>query len=91
MKHSLLLLCLLALLLLTTVSAAAAGNTISWWTVDGGGGMSSAAGKYSLSGTIGQVDAGSLSGSGYRLQGGFWGFASGLTAARTIYLPLVIR
>jgi hypothetical protein len=92
MKRSLVLLCLFTLLLLTTVTAAAAvDNNITWWTVDGGGGTSSFAGKYSLSGSIGQADAGSLSGGGYRLQGGFWGFASGLTAARTIYLPLVIR
>ncbi len=92
MKHSLFLLGLLALLLLTTSAAsAAAGDTLSWWTTDGGGGTSSAAGGYSLSGTIGQADAGSLSGGSYRLQGGFWGVASSGIPTRNLYLPLILR
>jgi hypothetical protein len=45
---------------------------ISWWTVDGGGG-SSTGGVYALSGTIGQPDAGRISGGSYSLVGGFWG------------------
>ena len=45
---------------------------LSWNTVDGGGGTSSGGG-YTLSGTIGQPDAGALSGGGYTLLGGFWG------------------
>jgi hypothetical protein len=92
MKHSLFLLSLLALLLLTAVTAAAAaGDTLSWWTADGGGGTSSAAGGYSLSGSIGQADAGSLSGGDYRLQGGFWGVTSSGKATLNLYLPLILR
>ena len=45
------------------------------FTVDGGGGTSSG-GTYSLSGTIGQPDAGTLSGGGFTLQGGFWAAVS---------------
>jgi hypothetical protein len=46
--------------------------SIDWFTIDGGGGTSSG-GPYSLSGTIGQADAGRLSGGNYTLDGGFWG------------------
>src|SRR5436190_10623797 len=44
---------------------------IDWFTIDGGGGSSSS-GSLTLSGTIGQPDAGTLSGGNYTLQGGFW-------------------
>ncbi len=50
---------------------ASAQFAIDWWTVDGGGGASSG-GNYALSGTIGQPDAGSMSGGTFILQGGFW-------------------
>ncbi|GAB4326267.1 MAG: hypothetical protein Kow0059_22650 [Candidatus Sumerlaeia bacterium] len=43
-------------------------------TIDGGGGTSTAA-NYSVAGTIGQPDAGVLTGGGYTLVGGFWGGA----------------
>ena len=45
--------------------------TMQRFTVDGGGGTS-AAGPYSLSGTAGQPDAGTLSAGSYVLAGGFW-------------------
>jgi hypothetical protein len=53
-------------------AAPSATYTIPWWTVDSGGGVSQG-GSYILSGTIGQPDPGSLTGSGYQLRGGFWG------------------
>ena len=44
----------------------------TWYTVDGGGGTSTG-GVYSVSGTIGQPDAGGpMSGGGFSLTGGFW-------------------
>ena len=45
---------------------------LSWSTIDGGGAMRSTGGDYELSGTIGQPDAGEMSGGDYTLQGGFW-------------------
>lgn len=46
--------------------------TIDWWTVDGGGGTSSGE-SYSVSGTIGQPDAGpAIAGAGHVVSGGFW-------------------
>jgi hypothetical protein len=50
--------------------------SIDWHTVDGGGGTS-AGGVYTVSGTVGQPDAGKLSGGSYTLEGGFWGGMSG--------------
>src|SRR5687768_18612225 len=47
---------------------------IDWFTIDGGGGTSSG-GPYTLSGTIGQPDAGTLAGGSFSLVGGFWGGA----------------
>ena len=44
---------------------------ISWSTIDGGGGRSTG-GDYALVGTIGQPDAGDMSGDDFELSGGFW-------------------
>jgi len=46
--------------------------TISRSTIDGGGTMNSTGGNFELSGTIGQPDAGSMSGGSFTLTGGFW-------------------
>src|SRR3954454_23873009 len=51
--------------------AALAQYSIDWFTIDGGGGTSTG-GVYSVSGTIGQPDAGAMSGGNYSLTGGFW-------------------
>ena len=46
--------------------------SVDWYKVSGGGGTSTG-GVYSVSGTIGQSDAGSLvTGGNYSLAGGFW-------------------
>jgi phosphotransferase system glucose/maltose/N-acetylglucosamine-specific IIC component len=60
---------LVALMIFTGVAHAQ--YAIDWFTIDGGGGTSSG-GNYTLSGTIGQPDAGRLSGGSYTLEGGFW-------------------
>ena len=52
-------------------SASAQAFDLGWHTIDAGGG-SSAAGAFQLSGTIGQHDAGVMSGGGFTLTGGFW-------------------
>lgn len=46
--------------------------SIDWFTIDGGGGTSTG-GVFTVSGTIGQPDAGVMSGGNYTVQGGFWG------------------
>jgi len=62
----------LAALLLCGAYAQAQTYSIDWHTTDGGGGTSSG-GVYSVSGTIGQPDAGGpMTGGNYSLTGGFW-------------------
>ena len=58
--------------LVIATSALAQSYNIDWFTIDGGGGTSTG-GVYSVSGTIGQPDAGTMSGGNYSLIGGFWG------------------
>lgn len=62
------------------------GYDLTWSTVDGGGYMFSTGGGYSLGGTIGQPDAGAMSGGNYALVGGFWALPE-----YRIYLPVVLR
>jgi len=64
---------------------AAAQYSIDWSTIDGGGGTSTG-GVYSISGTIGQPDAGTMSGGNYTLEGGFW---SVIAAVQTPGAPLL--
>jgi hypothetical protein len=80
----------LALLLLTGVALAQTGGgyDLTWNSIDGGGYMFSTGGGYSLGGTMGQPDAGLLSGGGYTLAGGFWG---GALAEYRIYLPVLLK
>ncbi len=59
--------------------------SVDWDKISGGGGTSSG-GQYSVSGTIGQHDAGSaMTGGNYSLTGGFWS----LFAVQTPGAPLL--
>jgi hypothetical protein len=75
-RKQLLLFLYLAILLVGLTSPVladtAATYDLSWWTVDGGGASGLTSGAYTLSGTAGQPDAGSLSSGDYDLAGGFW-------------------
>jgi hypothetical protein len=73
----------LLLLALAGVNAGAQNYRIDWYTIDGGGGTSSG-GPYTLSGTIGQPDAGRLSGGNFVLDGGFW---AGVFAVQQVGAP----
>ena len=94
MKRPFLALFALLLLLLAALPSAVAraqsgsGYDLTWYTVDGGGYTWSIGDGYRLGGTVGQADAGLLSGEGYILVGGFWG---GATIEYRVYLPLVLR
>ena len=69
MKH---LVASAASLVLLTITINAQSYSIDWYKVAGGGGTSTG-GVYAVSGTIGQHDAGSMTGGQYALIGGFWG------------------
>jgi hypothetical protein len=62
--------------------------SIDWFTIDGGGGTSTN-GQYSVSGTIGQPDAGHMSGANYSLDGGFWGLISAVQTPGAPALKIV--
>jgi hypothetical protein len=66
-------------------SASGQNYSIDWFTIDGGGGTSTG-GVFSVSGTIGQPDAGVMSGGSYSLVGGFWGIVA---AVQTPGAPLL--
>lgn len=57
---------------------------VDWYKVAGGGGTSSN-GQYVVSGTVGQPDAGSMSGGNYSVTGGFWA----VTAVQTPGAPVL--
>jgi len=82
----------LALLLFVSITFAQ-DYDLFWWTVDGGGDTFSQGGSYSLGGTLGQPDAGLMSGGDYALAGGFWG-GGGLAEepeSKGIYLPIILK
>ena len=77
--------------------ASAQNYSIDWSTIDGGGGTSTG-GVYSVTGTIGQPDAGAMSGGNFTLDGGFWGIVAAiqtpgaplLSVARTTTNTIVV-
>ena len=70
-------------LLLLVASSPAQQFALDWFTIDGGGG-SSTGGVYGISGTIGQPDAGRLSGGKFTLDGGLWGI---IATVQTVSAP----
>jgi len=77
---------LVALIMALALSRAGAQSfAVDWFSIDGGGGTSTG-GVYSVSGTIGQPDAGHLSGGNYTIDGGFWGI---IAAIQTPGAPLL--
>jgi hypothetical protein len=76
-------------LALTALGARAQDFALDWWTLDGGGGASTG-GVYALSGTVGQPDAGSLSGGNFGLEGGFWVVALPVNHA-PVMNPMTVR
>jgi hypothetical protein len=71
--------------LAVSVVEAQTNYTIDWFTIDGGGGTSTG-GVFAVSGTVGQPDAGTMSGGSHTLQGGFWSIVA---AGQTPGAPLL--
>lgn len=79
---------LLATAFLIPAAAHSQTYSIDWYKISGGGGTSTN-GQYSVSGTIGQHDAGGpMTGGTYSLTGGFWAFLSVVqtAGAPTLYV-----
>ena len=86
-----------AMLLLGLSAVQARSNfALDWFSVDAGGGTSTG-GLYSVTGTVGQPDAGHLSAAGYAIDGGFWGLIAAfpgpplLTITRTATNSVLVR
>jgi hypothetical protein len=61
---------------------------MNWFSVDGGG-STSTGGVYTVSGTIGQPDAGTtMKGGNYSLDGGFWGIVAAIQAPGAPWLTI---
>jgi hypothetical protein len=72
------------------INAAPDALEIAWWTVDGGGGPLDTNG-YSLSGTVGQPDAGAvLAQDVFTLVGGYWYGAGPEEEWHELFLPVVL-
>jgi hypothetical protein len=92
MNKGILLLLLFILLLaagtaIVVTAEETGGFSIPWWTVDGGGNTSTGS-TFTLTGTIGQPDAGCSYGGDYELKSGFW---QGCPIVSYVYMPLIIR
>lgn len=92
-KFRLMIILTLLVAIFMTFSFATATNEsgfgLTWWTVDGGGGTSVSS-SYTLSGSIGQADAGTLVGGTYAINGGFWG-AAVPQSSHLLFLPVIAR
>lgn len=76
MKTLLFFVCSVCCVMIFPTQTQAQSYSIDWFTIDGGGGTSTN-GQYSLSGTIGQPDAGpTMTGGNFSVNGGFWAFAA---------------
>src|SRR6266446_6003750 len=70
-------------------NASAQSYSIDWFTIDGGGGTSTG-GVYTVSGTIGQPDAGHMSGGNFTIDGGFWGIIAAIQTPGSPLLRVVL-
>jgi hypothetical protein len=70
-------------------SASAQTYSIDWFTIDGGGGTSTG-GVYAVNGTIGQLDAGAMSGGNFSLTGGFWSLSSVIQTPGAPLLSIIL-
>ena len=64
-------------LVLIPILARAQAYDLNWSTIDGGGGTCTA-GVYTVTGTIGQPDAGRLNSSDFTIDGGFWSIVAAI-------------
>lgn len=61
--------------------------TVDWYSVDGGGGTSTG-GVYSIAGTMGQLDAGQMSGGDFTVEGGFWSIVAAIQSPGAPHLSV---
>ena len=80
-----------SLLALAALTTSAQTYAVDWYKIAGGGGTSTG-GVYSVSGTIGQHDAGGpMTGGSYSLTGGFWSLISVVQTPGTPLLTITLN
>jgi len=79
----------MALFFVFVTASRAQSFSIDWFTIDGGGGTSTG-GVFSVSGTIGQPDAGHMSGGNFTVDGGFWGIIGSIQAPGSPLLSVFV-
>jgi hypothetical protein len=72
-----------------TTRLAAQNYSIDWYKIAGGGGTSTG-GVYTLNGTIGQPDTGTMIGGNFTLIGGFWSLIAGVPGPGTPALTFTL-
>jgi hypothetical protein len=77
------------LLVMFALEARTQNFSIDWFTIDGGGGTSTG-GVYTVTGTIGQPDAGRMSGGNFTIEGGFWGILAAIQTPNAPNLRIVL-
>jgi hypothetical protein len=77
------------LLVMFALEARTQNFSIDWFTIDGGGGTSTG-GVYTVTGTIGQPDAGRMSGGNFTIEGGFWGILAAIQTPNAPKLRIVL-
>jgi hypothetical protein len=90
MKQFIVVILIVSLIGLTTWAAIAAVDAYALpsWSINSGGGESSG-GQFRLYSAIGQPEAGSMSGGGYTLTGGFLG--KSMQTSSQVFIPVVLR
>ena len=74
----------------TVLSLHSQSYSIDWLTFDGGGGTSTG-GVYAVTGTIGQPDAGRMSGGNFTVDGGFWGVVAAVQTPGAPWLTITLN
>lgn len=91
LKPILILLILLILISIPVVAQTGGDYDLTWNTVDNSGGTISSGSTFSMTGSIGQPEAGFASGGSFTLSGGFITGGNLMTANNYIFLPLLTR
>ena len=90
-KLIVILLILLILIVIPVLAQTGGDYDLTWNTVDNSGGIISTGSTFSMSGSIGQPEAGYSSGGSFTLSGGFITGGNLMASNTYIFLPLVTR
>lgn len=91
LKLILFLLILLVMIVIPVVAQSGGDYDLTWNTVDNSGGIISTGSTFTMTGSIGQPEAGFASGGSFTFSGGFITGGSFMPVNNYIFLPLLTR